>query len=172
VRWKSVRDVAPVVNRLFSFRTVQAMVAIPLGALLLGLFFWNLRDTDPMWAIVSFVLVYDPDMRKARTVGLARLAHTLAGTVLALGMVWIFGLHKWLMPLSLALAALICGLVLRFRNSWRVLLITVTLVIGASLYNPAAGQSVALLRAAEVFVGSVLAIVFSWLVARFAPPDQ
>jgi uncharacterized membrane protein YccC len=159
------------VNRLFFSRTFQAMVAIPLGALILGLFFWHLRNTDPMWAIVSFVLVYDPDMRTAKTVGLARLVHTLAGTGLALGLVYLFGLHKWLMPLGLALAALICGLVLRFRNSWRVLLITVTLVIGASLYNPAAGTSVALLRGAEVFAGSVLAITFSWLVARFAPPD-
>lgn len=138
------------------------MVAIPLGALVLGLIFWSIRNTDPMWAIVSFVLVYDPEMTRARTTGLARLLHTVLGTALSLGLIYVFGLHKWIMLLGLSIAALFCGFVLRFQGSWRVLLITVTLVIGASLYDAETGVTVALLRAVEVFVGSLLAIVFSW----------
>lgn len=156
------------VHRFLTSKTLLAVLAIPAGALVLGLVFWNLHNTDPMWAIVSFVLVYDPDMRTARSVGLARLGHTVVGTVLALGLLFTFGLHKWLMPLSLAIGALICGLILRFEKTWRVLLVTLTLVIGASLYDPSSGVRVALLRAGEVFAGSLLAIVFSWMVAHFA----
>ncbi len=155
-------------NRPLSLQTLLAVVAIPLGALLLGLIFWHLRNADPMWAIVSFVVVYDPDMKTARNVGLARLAYTALGTGLALGLIYLCGPQKWLMPLSLAVAALICGVGLRFGPSWRVLLITVTLVVGVSLYDPATGVQVALLRATEVLAGSVLAIIFSWVVSHFA----
>lgn len=146
-------------------------MAIPLGAFLLGLVFWNLRGADPMWAIVSFVLVFDPNMRTARLIGLARLIHTAVGTGLALGLIFLLGVHRWLMPLGLGVAVLICGLILKFRGTWRVLLITVALVIGASLYNEATGVSVALLRGAEVFAGSLLGIGFSWVISWLSP-DQ
>lgn len=144
-------------------------MAIPLGAVTLGVFFWNIRNSDPMWAIVSFILVYDPDMRTARSVGLARLAHTVVGTGIALGVIYLFGEpHKWLMPLGLIVGALYCGLVLQFQNTWRVVLITIALVTGAYLFEPATGLYVALLRSAEVFAGSLVAIGFSWVAGKLA----
>lgn len=148
-------------------RILLTTVAVPLGAGLLGLIFWHLRNTDPMWAVVSFVLVYDPDMKKARSAGLSRLAHTVVGTAVALGLIALAGgPHKWLMPLGLAVGALYCGLVLRFQSTWRVVMITIALVVGAYLFEPATGVHVAFLRAGEVFAGSILAISFSWLAGR------
>jgi uncharacterized membrane protein YccC len=157
-------------HRLFKSQTFYAVLAIPIGAFLLGFTFWNFHNTDPMWSIASFVLVYDPDMRTAMGAGLSRLAHTILGTLIAITSIYCFGLHKWLMPLSLAIGALICGRFLHFRNSWRVVLVTVSLVVGSSLLQPDAGLQIALTRALEVSVGSLLAIAFSWLVARFSSP--
>lgn len=152
-----------------SSRAFLTAVAIPLGGVTLGLFFWNVRNSDPMWAIVSFILVYDPDMRTAKSVGLFRLAHTVVGTGIALGLIYLVGApHKWLMPLGLVVGALYCGLVLKFQNTWRVVLITIALVIGAYLFEPATGVYVALLRASEVFAGSLVAIGFSWVAGRLA----
>jgi len=155
------------VHRLFRSQTFYAVLAIPLGAFLLGFIFWNFDNTDPMWSISSFVLVYDPDMRSALGAGLSRLAHTILGTIIAVTAIYSFGLHKWLMPVSLAFAALICGLFLHFRSSWRVVLVTVCLIVGSSLLQPSAGLHIAITRAIEVSAGSILAIVLSWLVARF-----
>lgn len=157
---------------LLRSRIFWAVLAIPLGAFLLGVTFWNFRNSDPMWAVVSFVLVYDPDMRAALATGLARLGHTILGTGIALGAIAIFGLHKWLMPLSLGFAALLCGVLLHFRSSWRTLLVTVALVIGSCLLEPAAGLHIALLRSLEVTAGSLLAIAFSLLVARLSGPPK
>jgi uncharacterized membrane protein YccC len=122
-----------------------------------------------MWAISSFVLVYDPDMRIALGVGLWRLAHTILGTIIAIVAIYLFGVHKWLMPVSLAIAALICGVFLHFRRSWRVVLVTVCFIVGSSLLQPSAGLHIAVNRAIEVSAGSIVAIALSWLVARFAP---
>ena len=152
----------------FESKTVLAIVAISLGAFLLGFVFWHLRGTDPVWAITSFVLVYDPDMRSALSAGFWRLGHTLLGTVLAVATISAFGLHKWLMPLSLALAAFVCGTVLHFRNSWRVVLVSVALIVGASLLQPGSGLEIAFMRALEVTAGSLTAIGFSWAAARLS----
>jgi len=119
-----------------------------------------------MWAIVSFVLIYDPDMRAAISSGLWRLGHTVAGSAIVLGLISAFGLHKWVMPASLAIGVLVCGVALRFHPSWKTLLVTIALVAGASLFQPGTGLDVATLRAIEVTVGSALAIVFSWVAAR------
>lgn len=143
---------------------VCTTVAVSLGALLLGVTFWSF-NTDPMWAIISFVLVYDPDVQTALKAGLSRLALTVLGSVLAMAAVYAFGLEKWLLPLSLALTALICSTFLRSRAGWRVVLVTVALIVGSSLLQPTIGPYIAVTRSLEVIGGSLLAIVFSALAA-------
>lgn len=143
---------------------VCTTLAVSLGALLLGVTFWSV-NTDPMWAIISFVLVYDPDVQAALKAGLSRLSLTILGSVLAMAAVYLFGLQKWLLPLSLALTALICSTFLRSRAGWRVVLVTVALIVGSSLLQPAIGPYIAVTRSIEVMGGSLLAIVFSSLVA-------
>lgn len=142
-------------------------LAVSLGALLLGVTFWSF-NTDPMWAIISFVLVYDPDVQSALKAGLSRLALTILGSVLAMGSVYAFGLQKWTLPLSLALTALICSSFIRSRAGWRVVLVTVALIVGSALLQPAMGSYIAVTRSIEVMGGSLLAIVFSALAAKVA----
>ncbi len=144
---------------------VGTTAAVSLGALLLGVTSWSF-NTDPMWAIISFVLVYDPDVQSARKAGLSRLALTVLGSVVAMAAVSTFGLQKWVLPLSLALTALICSTFLRSRAGWRVVLVTVALIVGSSLLQPTIGPYIAVTRSIEVTGGSLLAIVFSTLAAR------
>ncbi len=100
-----------------------------------------------MWAVVSFVLVYDPDIRAAISTGLWRLGHTVVGSAVVLGLIYAFGLHRWVMPVSLAIGVLVCGVALRFHPSWKTLLVTIALVAGSALLQPGKGTDVATLRA-------------------------
>ncbi len=149
-----------------SSEAAYMVLAVSLGALISGLIFWSFRSTDPMWAVIAFVLVYDPDLKTAISAGLARLGLTILGSVLALIAVFAFGLHKWLLPVSLAMATLVCALFLQTRASWRLVLVTVTVIVGSSLIQSAEGSAIAIIRSIEVTFGSLLAIAFSWLVAR------
>ena len=144
------------------------VLAVSLGALLLGITFWSFDNTDPMWAIISFVLVYDPNAQAALRAGLSRLALTVFGSVLAMGSVFTLGLHKWLLPVSLALAALVCATFLRSRSGWRIVLVTVALIVGSSLLQPDLGPYIAVTRSIEVTAGSLLAIAFSALTSRYS----
>ncbi len=149
-------------------RTIYAAVSISVGALLLGLIFWHSSGTDPMWAIAAFVLVYDPDPRAAYGAGISRLLYTLLGCALSVGAIFLFGLHKWLLPAGLAVTVFACGYFLAFRNGWRALLVCVTLVIGSSLIDPGGEARIALTRGIEVAAGSTLAVLFSVPFAYFA----
>jgi uncharacterized membrane protein YccC len=143
------------------------VLAVALGSLLLGLTFWSF-GTDPMWAIISFVLVYDPDVQAAWKAGVSRLGLTILGSLLAMALVFALGLHKWLMPAGLAITALICWAFLQSRLAWRIVLVTVALIVGSSLLQPNLGPYIAVTRSIEVSVGSLLAAAFALLVARFA----
>lgn len=144
------------------------VLAVALGALLLGVTFWSF-GTDPMWAIISFVLVYDPDVHAAWRAGTSRLGLTILGSLLAMGLVFALGLHKWLLPAGLTITSLICWALLKSRVAWRIVLVTVALIIGSSLLEPSAGSYIAVTRSIEVTAGSVLAAVFAMIVERFAP---
>lgn len=144
--------------------------AIALGALLLGLIFWRF-ETDPMWAIISFVLVYDSDPEAVKRAGIERLVLTILGSLVAMALVFAFGLHRWLLPAGLAITAVLCGFFVRSRGGWRVILVTVALIIGSSLLQPSAGPYIAVTRSIEVACGSALAIAFSWIVSRWSARD-
>lgn len=150
-----------------AFPTVLAMA---LGSLLLGITFWSF-GTDPMWAIISFVLVYDPDVKAAWKAGTSRLGLTILGSLLAMGLVFALGLHKWLLPAGLAITSLICWAFLKTRVAWRIVLVTVALIVGSSLLQPSAGPYIAVTRSIEVTAGSVLAALFAMIVERFSPKN-
>jgi uncharacterized membrane protein YccC len=148
-------------------RTIYAAVAITLGTFLLGFTFWHSANTDPMWAVAAFILVYDPDPRAAYGAGVSRMLYTLLGCVLSIGAIFLFGLHKWLLPVGLGVTVLICGYVFGFRGGWRALMVCVALVIGSSLIDPSGDVHIALTRGIEVAAGSALAILFSLPFAWF-----
>jgi uncharacterized membrane protein YccC len=152
------------VLKLKTAHIVEAL-ALAVGALVLGLIFWS-YETDPMWAIISFVLVYAPESQKVLMTAFSRLLMTILGSLLAMGTVWAFGVHKWTLPVSVGVIAMVCGLFRRDRAEQRVVLVTVALIIGSSLLEAGSGPYIALTRSIEVTVGSLLAVLFSWVISR------
>ncbi len=150
-----------------NFRTIYDALAIGLGTLALGLIFWGWVKTDPMWAFVAFVLVYDPDPRTAYGSGLSRMFLTLVGGLIAVGAILLLGLHWWLVPVTLGVTALACGYFFQFRGAWRTLLICVAIVIGTTLAHPGGEVRFAITRAIEVASGSALAVLFAWPLEYF-----
>lgn len=152
-------------TRLPRSEALPTVLAVVLGSLLLGLTFWSF-GADPMWAIISFVLVYDSDVHAAWKAGVSRLGLTILGSLLAMALVFALGLHKWLLPAGLAITALICWAFLPSRIAWRIVLVTVALIVGSSLLQPSVGPYIAVMRSIEVSAGSLLAAAFALLVAR------
>lgn len=132
------------------------------GVLLLGLVFWRVGTGNPVWAVTAFVLAYDPDMKTALASGMNRLVQNLVGAVLAVMAILLFDTHRWALPVALAVSVLYCGFVLKFKDGWRALMVTVALIIGSALLEPHTEFQIALMRAVEVATGGFLAVLLSW----------
>jgi len=156
-------------------RTLYAAAAITVGTLVLGLVFWSTGAMNPMWAVVAFVLVYDPDAKTAYDSAVSRLLYTFLGCGLSAGAIMLFGVHRWLLPVCLGITVFLCGYFLRFRGAWRAFLVSVVLVVGSSVMEPSHDMRIAGMRVVEVTAGSVLAVLlslpFRWFDARTKPEN-
>ncbi len=120
-----------------------------------------------MWAIIAFVLVYEPGEGVALGAALMRLYWTVMGSVLAVLMLTVGGVHVWMMPIGLGITALLGALWAPSLSARRVLLVTVALIVGSTLMQPSSGLFIALTRSIEVAVGSFLAVGLSWISVRW-----
>jgi len=139
--------------------------AILVGALAAGVTCWSF-GTDPMWAVMAFVLLYDSDKGLVLKAAARRLGLTVFGSVLAMAVIFACGVHKWTLPAALVIGVLVCGVFLPARASWRIVLVTVTLIVGSAILQASLGPYIAVTRSLEVFLGGVLAVGLSLAVAR------
>lgn len=147
-----------------------------LGTLILWVFLRGIGDRNPVWAIISFVVVCDPDLRIAWPNFLSRLANTLVGCATGVLCLLIFGLKDWLLPPVLAFTALVCTDIIKMSGSWKLAPATSALVLTSALVGNSnlTGLEQALLRTGEVLLGSLVALIISLVLSRFwpAPANQ
>jgi hypothetical protein len=104
-----------------------------LGTLILWVVLRGLGDSNLVWAIISFIVVSDWDVRVAWPNFVSRFANTLIGCVTGVIGLLIFGLKDRLLPLALALTSLVCTSVLRTSGSWKIVPATSALIITSGL---------------------------------------
>lgn len=143
------------------------LVAVVAGSLALSVGFWSIGRHDPMWSIIAFVLVYEPGEGAVLKVAVTRMCWTVIGSALAVILLTVGGVQKWIMPAGLAVAALIGMLWAPSLPARRVLLVTVALIVGSTLIQPSADLYIALTRSIEVVAGSLLAAGISWVSIRW-----
>ena len=142
-----------------------------LGTLILWVVLRGLGDSNPVWAIISFIVVSDRDVHVAWPNFVARFANTVIGCVTGVICLLVFGLKDWLLPPALALTSLVCTSVIRTSGSWKIAPATSALIITSALvgHSSRVGFEQALRRAGEVLCGSLVALIISWVLSRFWP---
>ncbi len=142
-----------------------------LGTLLLWVCLRGLGDRNPAWAIISFIVVSDPDVRIAWPSFISRLSNTLIGCVMGILSLLIFGPAEWILPFTLALTALVCTNLIKTPGSWKIGPVTTALVLTTALVEKSStvGFDRSLQRAVEVLLGSLVALMLSWAISRIQP---
>ena len=108
-----------------------------LGTLILWVVLRGLGDSNPVWAIISFIVVSDRDVRVAWPNFVSRFANTLIGCTRGVICLLVFGLKDWLLPSALALTSLVCTSVIRTSGSWKLAPATSALIITSGLVGHA-----------------------------------
>ncbi len=151
---------------------------ICLGTTLLWFLLRYLGDADPVWAIISFIVVSDSTIEKAHPNFLSRITNTIVGCTMGVAFVIVFGSPGWLLPISVTGTALIASLLVKGSSNWKLAIATAALIVSAAIidHSGLAALEQALRRTAEVALGSITAVLISWLFStsrqRTANPSQ
>ena len=148
---------------------------ILIGTTIVALLLRAVGDASPLWAMISVVVVSEPQLGTAVLAFWSRLLNTLIGCLIGLACLAVAGPAFWALPLGMSLAVLVCTYLVRVPLSWKIAPVTVALVMAAGIsgHSATAALDTALRRTGEVILGSAVAVSVAWVASRrwtVAPP--
>jgi uncharacterized membrane protein YccC len=138
----------------------------------------RLAHTDPLWGLISSVVVTDLKFEGAVNSFVSRMLNTLIGCATGLVFLRAFGASPAVVLLAMALAIVISADFVHVPISWRIAPITTAIVMTPAYlsHSPQAALRAALERTGDVVIGSVAAVGVSaaaawWLRWRGKEPE-
>ncbi|MGH8460561.1 MAG: FUSC family protein [Stenotrophobium sp.] len=128
---------------------------------------------EPYWALISLIIVTEPDIAQAKANFSARTINTLTGTLSAGLLLVSMGPSFISLLLSMLLALLVAMLAHNYPANWRLAPATSVIIMSATFGGGGLHQELhfALLRVIEVLTGSAVALlqslVYATLVEKF-----
>ena len=147
-------------------------IRICIGATLLWIILRKVGDTHAIWAIISLIIVTEPNVKTALTTFKSRIYNTLIGCAVGLIFLLAVGPKEWVLPVALAATVVISTYLTRLEVSWRIAPIAAVIVMSTGLmgHSRLSGIEAALLRTGEVFLGGAMALLVAWLLSRIWMP--
>lgn len=128
---------------------------------------------NPIWAMITVVLVSDPDLNTARTLVAARVTNTIVGCAVGLTALLLFDFSLWIALGAAALTILIITSIEQYPTNWRLAPVTVLILFDAARHAATPQEEIhyALLRAFEIGLGSGVALALALIYTRiFSAP--
>jgi|SRR5579863_5947298 len=118
---------------------------------------------NPLWALVSVIVVTEPEANAAWMAFLSRIINTMIGAAIGLPLLYLFGPKFWSVLLGITISVLISSQLTKVPGSWRVAPTTVAIVMTPSVLaaSRSAGLGTARDRTIEVLVGSAVALIIT-----------
>ena len=115
---------------------------------------------DPVWAVITVMIVGDPDITTTAELAKARAINTAVGCVVALSVLLVFGYSPLAALIAAALTIMVVMLIDRYPTNWRLAPVTVMIVVDAGRLAQTHGEAIqfSLLRMAEIAVGCTVAL--------------
>lgn len=143
--------------------SVSYVVIILLGTTISWVALTYMGIANPIWAVISVVLVSDPDSTATKQLVKTRVINTLVGCVLGLFSLLLFGYNPVVIIITVAITTLFVTTVKHYPANWR--LAPATVIILSDAAHAAVGHSeqfyFALLRAGEIAFGCCIAVILS-----------
>jgi len=125
--------------------------------------------TEPYWAMISLIVVTEPEIVQAKKSFRARVINTINGTIAAGLALWIIGPTFVAMLVAMTVATLIAMSIENYPNNWRLAPNTTVVLMSAALTGTGLSEEIrlAMYRVLEVLTGSTVALlqtlVYAWL---------
>lgn len=145
------------------------LVKILSGCLILWYGLRALGIEEPYWAMISLIIVTEPDMTVAKANFRARLINTISGCIVSCIALVVFGPTFLAMLVALTAAVVVAMLLQNYPSNWRLGPATVVILLSAAFSGNGLSQELhlALMRVGEVIIGSTVAllqtVIYMWL---------
>lgn len=138
------------------------------GSTIVWLLLRSISDADPLWAVVSLIVVTEPRLGAAWLAFQSRTLNTVIGCMMGLCFLLFAGPEGWVLPLAVTATTLLCTYAIKVPISWRIAPITAALVVAPGIvqHSTSSALEVALHRSGEVILGSAVALLVSWIMAK------
>ncbi len=126
---------------------------------------------DPVWGIITIILVSDPDMSTAANLSKVRIINTVVGCIIGLISLFLFGYAPSSMILTVVATILLVMSYEKYPSNWRLAPVTVVILMDAARLATSSAEELelAFMRAGEIAFGCAVALVLSFL---YAPLNQ
>jgi uncharacterized membrane protein YccC len=144
---------------------LQLALRILIGSGLVWLLVRSLGHHDPLWAMISVVIVSDAELDATVKAFRYRALNTVIGCAVGLAFLYVLGTASWSILLAMSAAVLISTSSAYTLYAWRIAPVTVVLVMmpGILQSSRVAGTPIAIRRTEDVLLGSAVAVVVSWI---------
>jgi len=153
-----INSTAPIASGLqYAFR-------IFIGCVIVWLVLDRVAHHNSLWALISVIIVTEPDLSAALQAFYSRVINTLIGCAIGLIFLYLFGPAPIWILLGVTASVFLCTTLISVPGSWRVAPVTVVIVMtpGVLVGDRSASLSVAIERTVEVLFGCAVALVITY----------
>lgn len=119
---------------------------------------------DPIWSIITVILVSDPDLSTLMTLSKMRVINTIVGCVFGMICLLAFGYNPWISFCAAAVIIIVITSLENYPANWRLTPVTVFIVMNASRSATTYYEEVmySIMRAGEIISGCIVALCVSY----------
>jgi uncharacterized membrane protein YccC len=125
---------------------------------------------NPIWSVITVIIVSDADLSTTATLAKVRVINTAVGCASGLISMLLFGYTPLVCLLTAAVTVLFVTSLQRYPANWRLAPVTVVILMnaGSQAVGKEAEVILALLRAVEIGVGSAVALLLAHFFSQVA----
>jgi uncharacterized membrane protein YccC len=144
---------------------LQYAVRILIGSAIVWFVLERINHPNPLWALISVIIVTEPELSAAFLAFNSRILNTLIGCAVGLSFLYLLGPSFWSILLGIIVSVIICTTFIRVPGSWRVAPVTVAILMTPSVLGGgrSLGLAVAIERTEEVILGSAVALLTTFV---------
>lgn len=149
----------------FNEKAISYSIRIFLGAVIVWWSLYYLHDSKKVWALISVIVVSDPDFETVRSTVFSRSINTISGCLVGLAFIYLFGINIGSLLGAIILSVIISTSFKNYPASWKLAPVTVVIIMTpamADMITKTEAITFALTRTGEVMYGSLVAFLLGF----------
>jgi uncharacterized membrane protein YccC len=160
----------------FSNKTLVYPFRMLLGCTIVWWTLYYMHDSRKIWAVISVIVVTDPDVDTLRTGTISRIVNTAMGCLTGILFIYIAGVNFWSLMAAITVSVVVATSFKKYPSSWKLAPSTVAIIMIPSISENVTWQDamhISLERTGEVLYGTLVAfllgVILSFIRKKYFP---